>query len=528
MIRNWSKAVRATVSAVGTSVWGPLVAAPGGAGDVHADHAVLSAVPDQPGGGPQPPPYGSGEELLAAQRAYFRRWGVIPAELFEDSPGLALTPATALFVHGSWVHLLGNMLFLYVFGAMTEERHGPPPVRLFYLGCGYLALLGYAGANAHSQESLVGASGAISAILGAFLFLALSAGRADQPPALPSSCRPALPGLGRRRRSGRPFSDGGAGRTGRRDLAHLVGFGLGFAFAWVRFGRTTRVDGVPVAAPEGEKPAVISAIVLIKTSVDRIPEIAEQIAALESVSEVFSVTGTYDLIAMVRVSRTRTRHHHEGHGAARAERRAAHHGRPAGQHRLPRRRSAHRAVRRRLRSRRRAAGRRGDLRAVPARHGPARDARLGPGSGCRSSGRSPRATAAGSTCAPPRAAGATFATHPGLKTEAGPKPAEEAPMNRILIVEDEERIASFVEKGLRANGFTTTAVADGDAAYEYALTGGFDLVVLDIGLPGRDGFTVLRELREARVTTPVIGVTARDWYGTNGCGSAWRAAPTTG
>ncbi|WP_328560012.1 response regulator transcription factor [Streptomyces coelicoflavus] len=83
-------------------------------------------------------------------------------------------------------------------------------------------------------------------------------------------------------------------------------------------------------------------------------------------------------------------------------------------------------------------------------------------------------------------------------------------MNRILIVEDEERIASFVEKGLRANGFATTAVADGDAAHEYALTGRFDLVVLDIGLPGRDGFTVLRELRESRVTTPVIVLTARD------------------
>ncbi|MFE2279869.1 response regulator transcription factor [Streptomyces sp. NPDC059454] len=83
-------------------------------------------------------------------------------------------------------------------------------------------------------------------------------------------------------------------------------------------------------------------------------------------------------------------------------------------------------------------------------------------------------------------------------------------MNRILIVEDEERIASFVQKGLRANGFTTTVVPDGEAGYEYALTGGFDLVVLDIGLPGRDGFTVLRELRESRVTTPVIVLTARD------------------
>ncbi|MGC9542911.1 response regulator transcription factor [Streptomyces sp. UG1] len=83
-------------------------------------------------------------------------------------------------------------------------------------------------------------------------------------------------------------------------------------------------------------------------------------------------------------------------------------------------------------------------------------------------------------------------------------------MNRILIVEDEDRIASFVEKGLRSNGFTTTVVGDGDAAYEYAVTGGFDLVVLDIGLPGRDGFTVLREMREARVTVPVIVLTARD------------------
>ncbi|GHG34400.1 MULTISPECIES: response regulator transcription factor [Streptomyces] len=83
-------------------------------------------------------------------------------------------------------------------------------------------------------------------------------------------------------------------------------------------------------------------------------------------------------------------------------------------------------------------------------------------------------------------------------------------MNRILIAEDEERIASFVEKGLRANGFTTSVAADGDTALALARTGAFDLVVLDIGLPGRDGFTVLRELREARVTLPVLVLTARD------------------
>ena len=81
---------------------------------------------------------------------------------------------------------------------------------------------------------------------------------------------------------------------------------------------------------------------------------------------------------------------------------------------------------------------------------------------------------------------------------------------RILIAEDEQRIASFVEKGLRANGFSTSVVTDGDTALSWAVTGDFDLVVLDLGLPVRDGFAVLRAMREAKVTTPVIILTARD------------------
>ncbi|PZG26741.1 DNA-binding response regulator [Spongiactinospora gelatinilytica] len=83
-------------------------------------------------------------------------------------------------------------------------------------------------------------------------------------------------------------------------------------------------------------------------------------------------------------------------------------------------------------------------------------------------------------------------------------------MNRILIAEDERRIASFLEKGLRGNGFATTVVEDGVAAYEYAAGGAFDLLILDIGLPLRDGFTVLRRLREIRAAIPVIILTARD------------------
>jgi two-component system, OmpR family, copper resistance phosphate regulon response regulator CusR len=86
-------------------------------------------------------------------------------------------------------------------------------------------------------------------------------------------------------------------------------------------------------------------------------------------------------------------------------------------------------------------------------------------------------------------------------------------VNRILIAEDEDRIASFVEKGLRANGFVTTVAGDGDSALELARSRAFDLVVLDLGLPGRDGFSVLRLLREEQVRTPVIILTARDTVG---------------
>ncbi|RRO13797.1 DNA-binding response regulator [Saccharopolyspora rhizosphaerae] len=83
-------------------------------------------------------------------------------------------------------------------------------------------------------------------------------------------------------------------------------------------------------------------------------------------------------------------------------------------------------------------------------------------------------------------------------------------MSKILIVEDEERIAAFIEKGLRASGFTTTVVTDGDAALQHLVDGEYDLAVLDLGLPGRDGFSVLRDVRAKRVAAPVIILTARD------------------
>jgi DNA-binding response OmpR family regulator len=83
-------------------------------------------------------------------------------------------------------------------------------------------------------------------------------------------------------------------------------------------------------------------------------------------------------------------------------------------------------------------------------------------------------------------------------------------VSRILIVEDEQRIASFLEKGLKANGFATQVAGDGEQALTLARSGKFDLLILDLGLPGRDGLDVLRELRERESSLPVVILTARD------------------
>lgn len=80
----------------------------------------------------------------------------------------------------------------------------------------------------------------------------------------------------------------------------------------------------------------------------------------------------------------------------------------------------------------------------------------------------------------------------------------------ILIVEDETRIAAFLEKGLRKNGFNTAIATDGEQALEMSYRQDFDLLLLDLGLPIKDGWTVLKELRSQGKLMPVIVVTARD------------------
>ena len=83
-------------------------------------------------------------------------------------------------------------------------------------------------------------------------------------------------------------------------------------------------------------------------------------------------------------------------------------------------------------------------------------------------------------------------------------------MKSILVIEDEERISAFISKGLTAAGFSPQIAADGFTGRDLALTGDFTLVILDIGLPGLDGFSVLGQLRERRPELPVLVLTARD------------------
>jgi DNA-binding response OmpR family regulator len=81
---------------------------------------------------------------------------------------------------------------------------------------------------------------------------------------------------------------------------------------------------------------------------------------------------------------------------------------------------------------------------------------------------------------------------------------------RILIVEDDRRLAQQLKKGLDEHGHLVTLAFAGDDGLEAALQGGFEVLVLDVMLPGMDGFSIVRKLRAARIVTPILLLTARD------------------
>jgi membrane associated rhomboid family serine protease len=92
-----------------------------------------------------------------------------PVHRYHKIPVLSVL--TAMFLHGGWLHLLGNMLFLYVFGNNVEDRLGRIGFLAFYLFCGYVATYVFALSTPSSTEALLGASGAIAGVLGAYLVL---------------------------------------------------------------------------------------------------------------------------------------------------------------------------------------------------------------------------------------------------------------------------------------------------------------------------------------------------------------------
>jgi membrane associated rhomboid family serine protease len=153
---------------------------------------------------------------------------------YEKEP--ALSVLTAMFLHGGWLHLLGNMLFLYVFGNNVEDRLGRLRFLAFYLACGYAATYGFSLFFAGSSQPLVGASGAIAGVLGAYLVLfprarvwSLLTFLFFLPVRLPAwfvlGSWFVLQYLYAR-------GAGLAANTGTAYLAHVIGFAVGAALVW--------------------------------------------------------------------------------------------------------------------------------------------------------------------------------------------------------------------------------------------------------------------------------------------------------
>lgn len=106
---------------------------------------------------------------------FFREFGVVPADILGGSARAPVGPylplVTSIFLHGGWLHLIGNMLFLWIFGDNVEDRLGHGRFLVFYLAGGLMANLAHLWANGQSTLPTIGASGAVAAVLGAYACL---------------------------------------------------------------------------------------------------------------------------------------------------------------------------------------------------------------------------------------------------------------------------------------------------------------------------------------------------------------------
>jgi membrane associated rhomboid family serine protease len=111
---------------------------------------------------------GTGQERI------IRELGVIPyrfVALWHTSILELITPVTAMFLHGGWLHIISNMLYLYIFGDNVEDILGHRKYLIFYLLCGFISFLAQIAINTSSMVPNIGASGAVAGVLGAYLIL---------------------------------------------------------------------------------------------------------------------------------------------------------------------------------------------------------------------------------------------------------------------------------------------------------------------------------------------------------------------
>ncbi len=102
---------------------------------------------------------------------FIMEWAFIPAQFTQDPAGRAVTVLSAMFMHGGWMHILGNMLYLWIFGDNVEDRFGHVRFLLFYLLAGIGATFAQYYVNPQSVVPNVGASGAIAGVLGAYILM---------------------------------------------------------------------------------------------------------------------------------------------------------------------------------------------------------------------------------------------------------------------------------------------------------------------------------------------------------------------
>jgi len=108
---------------------------------------------------------------LGTGEQFIERWSFVPQRFAEHRTGDVVTLFTSMFMHGGWLHLLGNMLYLWIFGDNVEDRFGHVKFLIFYLLCGLAATFAQFAFNAASNLPNLGASGAIAGVLGAYILL---------------------------------------------------------------------------------------------------------------------------------------------------------------------------------------------------------------------------------------------------------------------------------------------------------------------------------------------------------------------